>query len=235
MESQRRIPPDNGRIDLVVEGEAANGAAPAAPAAAVENEIKAFIGGLASTVTEEHLKEEFKKYGIVGANVKVKRYNGRSKVFGFVSFETEEGRQKAVDELHGKEVWGRQITVAPATPRDPNAPHPRRGRGTKHSRDRGADQGTEATKMPYKGTNSQGNTRSKPKAPKQARMINQIEQPNSINSAMSTIKIPNTLDLAIKEMCQASVDQAVKALAVKYGFDHEEAMRELGEIKLERM
>ena len=52
---------------------------------------------------------------------------------------------------------------------------------------------------------------------------------------MSTIKIPNTLDLAVKEMCQASVDQAVKALAAKYSFDHEEAMRELGEIKLERM
>ena len=119
MESQRRTPPDNGRIDLVVEGEAANGAAPAAPAAAVENEIKAFIGGLASTVTEEHLKKEFKKYGIVGANVKVKRYNGRSKVFGFVSFETEEGRQKAVDELHGKEVWGKQIKVAPAMPEGP--------------------------------------------------------------------------------------------------------------------
>ena len=52
---------------------------------------------------------------------------------------------------------------------------------------------------------------------------------------MLTIKMPNTLDLAVKEMCQASVDQAVKALADKYGFDHEEAMRELGEIKLERM
>ena len=52
---------------------------------------------------------------------------------------------------------------------------------------------------------------------------------------MSAITMPNTLDLAVKEMCQASVDQAVKALAAKYGFDHEEAMRELGEIKLERM
>ena len=51
---------------------------------------------------------------------------------------------------------------------------------------------------------------------------------------MSTITMPNTFDLAVKEMCQSSVDQAVKALAAKYGFDHEEAMRELGEIKLER-
>ena len=157
MESQRRTPPDNGRIGLVVEGEAANGTAPAAPAAAVENEIKAFIGGLASWVTEEHLKEEFEKYGIVGANVTVKRYMGQSRGFGFVSFETEEGRQKAVERLHGKMFWGKEITVAPAKPRDRNAPRPRRGRGTKHSRGRGADQG------PHKYTPS------KPKAPKRAR------------------------------------------------------------------
>ena len=156
MESQRRTPPDNGRIDLVVEGEAANGAAPAAPAAAVENEIKAFIGGLASWVTEEHLKEEFEKYGIVGANVK-RLKNGRSRGFGFVSFWTVGLRQKAVERLHGKMFWGKEITVAPAKPRDRNAPRPRRGRGTKHSRGRGADQG------PHKYTPS------KPKAPKRAR------------------------------------------------------------------
>ena len=139
----------------------ANGAA---PAAAVENEIKAFIGGLASWVTDKRLKFKFEKYGIVGA--KVKRYNGRSRGFGFVSFETEEGRQKAVDELHGKDSWGRQITVTPAKPRDPNAPRPRRGRGTKHSRGRGADQGTEATNMPYKGTNSQGNSECRRRSPR---------------------------------------------------------------------
>ena len=156
MESQRRTPPDNGRIGLVVEGEAANGAAPAAPAAAVENEIKAFIGGLASWVTEEHLKEEFEKYGIVGANVK-RLKNGRSRGFGFVSFWTVGLRQKAVERLHGKMFWGKEITVAPAKPRDRNAPRPRRGRGTKHSRGRGADQG------PHKYTPS------KPKAPKRAR------------------------------------------------------------------
>ena len=143
--------------------EQANGAA---PAAAVENEIKAFIGGLAWAVTDEQLKEEFEKYGIVGANVTVNRYNGRSRGFGFVSFETEEGRQKAVDELHDKEVWGRQITVAPAKPRDPNAPRPRRSRGTKHSRGRGADQGTETTNMPYKGTNSQGNSECRRRPPR---------------------------------------------------------------------
>ena len=35
--------------------------------------------------------------------------------------------------------------------------------------------------------------------------------------------------LAVKEKCQASVEQAVKVLSAKYGFDHEEAMHELGE------
>ena len=139
----------------------ANGAA---PAAAVDNEIKAFIGGLKWWVTDKRLKKEFEKYGIV--DWYVNRHNGRSRGFGFVRFETEEGRQKAVDELHGKEVWGRQITVAPAKPRDWNAPRPRRGRGTKHSRGRGADQGTETTNMPYKGTNSQGNSECRRRPPR---------------------------------------------------------------------
>ena len=51
---------------------------------------------------------------------------------------------------------------------------------------------------------------------------------------MSTITMPAAFDQAVKEMCSQSVDQAVKALAAKYGFDPEEAARELGEIKLER-
>ena len=80
-------------------------------------------------MTDKRLKFKFEKYGIVGA--KVKRYNGRSRGFGFVSFETEEGRQKAVDELHGKEVWGKQIKVAPAKPKDPNAPPPAKRSGNK--------------------------------------------------------------------------------------------------------
>ena len=51
---------------------------------------------------------------------------------------------------------------------------------------------------------------------------------------MSTITMPPAFDQAVKEMCAQSVDQAVKALAAKYGFNPEEAARALGEIKLER-
>ena len=51
---------------------------------------------------------------------------------------------------------------------------------------------------------------------------------------MSTITMPLAFDQAVKEMCAQSVDQAVKALAAKYGFEPDEAARELGEIKLER-
>lgn len=46
--------------------------------------------------------------------------------------------------------------------------------------------------------------------------------------------MPAAFDQAVKEMCEQSIDQAVKALAAKYGFDVEEAKRELGELKLER-
>ena len=59
-------------------------------------------------------------------------------------------------------------------------------------------------------------------------------KPNNQTATMSTITMPAAFDQAVKEMCAQSVDQAVKALAAKYGFDPEEAARELGEIKLER-
>ena len=46
--------------------------------------------------------------------------------------------------------------------------------------------------------------------------------------------MPAAFDQAVKEMCEQSIDQAVKALAAKYGFDVDEAKRTLGELKLER-
>merc|ERR1711937_832346 len=104
-------------------------------------EIKAFIGGLAWEVTDGALEDEFKKYNIVSASVATHRDSGRSRGFGFVVFETEEGRDEAIKELHETEKWGRRITVAPAVPRDRMAP--RRG-GYGGGRDRyggGGDRG----------------------------------------------------------------------------------------------
>ena len=51
-----------------------------------------------------------------------------------------------------------------------------------------------------------------------------------------TIMMPSSFDQAIREMCSAAVSQAVAALAEKYGFDQEEALRDLnlGDLKLVR-
>ena len=48
--------------------------------------------------------------------------------------------------------------------------------------------------------------------------------------------MPSSFDQAIREMCATAVSQAVAALAGKYGFDQEEALRDLnlGDLKLVR-
>ena len=48
--------------------------------------------------------------------------------------------------------------------------------------------------------------------------------------------MPSAIDESIKSICTEAVQQAVEALAAKYGFDKEEAARELnlGEMKLQR-
>mmetsp|Transcript_8657 Transcript_8657/g.21450 ORF Transcript_8657/g.21450 Transcript_8657/m.21450 type:complete len:203 (+) Transcript_8657:352-960(+) len=87
-------------------------------ACASQEEIKAFIGGLAWEVRDNDLAEKFSKYGVVSARVAFQRDNPeRSRGFGFVTFETEKGRQDAIADLHDQEEWGRRITVAPAQPR----------------------------------------------------------------------------------------------------------------------
>lgn len=52
----------------------------------------------------------------------------------------------------------------------------------------------------------------------------------------ATIMMPSAFDEAIRVMCSEAVNQAVAALAAKYGFDLEEALREVngGDVKLVR-
>jgi hypothetical protein len=52
----------------------------------------------------------------------------------------------------------------------------------------------------------------------------------------ATITMPSGFDEAVRMMCSDAVNQAVAALAAKYGFDAEEALREVngGEVKLVR-
>jgi len=78
---------------------------------------KIYIGNLPWSVDDNKLKELFSEFGKVSEAVVIKdKYNGRSKGFGFVTFENEEDAQKAISEMNEKEIDGRAIKVNEAKP-----------------------------------------------------------------------------------------------------------------------
>lgn len=78
-----------------------------------------FIGSLAYSTTDDTLKAHFEQIGEVeSARVITDRDSGRSKGFGFVKYVDDANNQKAVDELDGKELDGRTITVSLARPKE---------------------------------------------------------------------------------------------------------------------
>jgi len=86
---------------------------------------KLFVGNLNWETKDEGLREVFEPFGeIVEAKVISDRNTGRSRGFGFVTFEEENDAQKAMEELDGKELDGRSLRVNEAQdkkPRDRNS------------------------------------------------------------------------------------------------------------------
>ena len=77
-----------------------------------------FIGSLAWATNDDSLKAFFETIGEVSsARVVTDRDTRKSRGFGFVEFVDEANNQKAVDELNGKELDGREITVSIARPK----------------------------------------------------------------------------------------------------------------------
>jgi RNA recognition motif-containing protein len=93
---------------------------------------KLFVGGLSFSTSSERLREVFAAAGTVeSATVVTDRETGRSRGFGFVEMQTEEGAQQAVSRLNGQEVDGRRIKVELAKASDRGEPRregPGRGR-----------------------------------------------------------------------------------------------------------
>lgn len=80
---------------------------------------KLFVGSLAWAVTDDQLKDFFGAAGtVVSASVITDRETNRSRGFGFVEMSSDEEAKKAVDELNGKDLAGRAITVSEARSRD---------------------------------------------------------------------------------------------------------------------
>jgi cold-inducible RNA-binding protein len=80
---------------------------------------KLFVGNLSWNTNDAGLQAIFAAVGTVSsAQVITDRYSGRSRGFGFVEMSSDEEADKAIAELNGKDLDGRQITVNEARPRE---------------------------------------------------------------------------------------------------------------------
>lgn len=80
---------------------------------------KLFVGSLSWGVKDDQLNDFFSTVGtVVSATVITDRDSGRSKGYGFVEMSSDEEAKKAIDELNGKDLDGRPVTVNEARPRE---------------------------------------------------------------------------------------------------------------------
>ena len=71
-----------------------------------------YVGSLHFKMNEAELKELFEEYGeVTTAKIIIDKYSGKSKGFGFVEMPNEAEAKKAIKELNGAEVQGRNIIV----------------------------------------------------------------------------------------------------------------------------
>lgn len=77
--------------------------------------IKLFVGGLSFSTTNDTLKQAFGGFGSVdGAEVVLDRETGRSRGFGFVTFQNATEGSAAIEGMNGKSLDGRSIRVSEA-------------------------------------------------------------------------------------------------------------------------
>ena len=82
---------------------------------------KIFVGNLPWSVGYDKLKELFMPFGeIEDAVVIADKMTNKSKGFGFVTFKEETDVQKAISEMNGKEIEGRELQVNEHTPKENN-------------------------------------------------------------------------------------------------------------------
>jgi RNA recognition motif-containing protein len=77
-----------------------------------------YVGNLSYSITELDLRELFAALGTVtDAKIITDRETGRPRGFGFIEMATEEEARKAIEELNGRDVQGRQVAVKEAEDR----------------------------------------------------------------------------------------------------------------------
>lgn len=84
---------------------------------------KLFVGSLAWATTDDTLGQFFASVGtVVSAKVIRDRETNKSRGFGFVEMSSPEETEKAIQELNGKDLDGRNINVSEAKPQEDRGP-----------------------------------------------------------------------------------------------------------------
>ncbi|KAK6276225.1 hypothetical protein POUND7_005934 [Theobroma cacao] len=82
-----------------------------------EVEYRCFIGNLSWSTSDRGLKDAFEKFGnLLEAKVVVDKFSGRSRGFGFVTFDDKTAMEEAIEAMNGMDLDGRNITVDRAQP-----------------------------------------------------------------------------------------------------------------------
>ncbi|CAN8253715.1 unnamed protein product [Cochlearia groenlandica] len=111
-----------------------------------EVEYRCFIGGLAWSTSDRGLRDAFDKYGhLLEAKVVLDKFSGRSRGFGFITFDEKKAMDEAITAMNGMDLDGRTITVDKAQPHQGGSGRDRdgdRGRGDRgYDRDRSRPSG----------------------------------------------------------------------------------------------
>lgn len=91
---------------------------------------KLFVGNLSFNTTENQLQDLFGAHGtVMEVDMIMDKFSGRPRGFGFVTMESKEAAEAAIQALNGKEVDGRAMTVNEARPREERPPRSGGGGG----------------------------------------------------------------------------------------------------------
>jgi RNA recognition motif-containing protein len=84
---------------------------------------KLYVGNLSFNTTEVELQDLFAQAGPVSEVMLMQdKFTGKSRGFAFVTMSSDEDAQTAINELNGKTIDGRALTVNEARPREARPP-----------------------------------------------------------------------------------------------------------------
>lgn len=96
---------------------------------------KLYVGNLSYDTTETQLREMFAAHGPVTAvDLIMDKVSGRPRGFAFVTMESQEAADAAIQALNGRSVEGRALTVNVARPREERPGRSTAGYGGGNSR-----------------------------------------------------------------------------------------------------